>query len=420
MMLTAKVKKVISMLLATVICFSVLVGCNGQEQNNSSSSSSGKQTSGQSSETQSRDADDEPDSIESKTESGASNMNNNKTISDKAGKTNQSSFNSTTQTTPDTKTEETTGMVLKRGINMAGGLGGSGVAAYNDYLFKAKYYQIVKSKGFDHIRLPVNFVPLSGEAPNYTIDKEFLHQLDTAINLALQAELYVVLDFHGYAALVENADGNKQRFYKIWEQIAKRYKKYPDSLFFELLNEPGVGKSGVSPLTNAKLNEIQMEAIRIIRQTNPTRKLVTSVQDANGVWNIWNMKLPSVEEDPNIIVAIHNYTSLEFTHQGQNWGSAMRPDKAHFDDTIKTAIREQLEKCKDYQDRTGRPVWLGEFGMYMGIADVEDIIAYAAYFSKTAEELELGWCWWEFNQGFGLFDTKTDDWKPGIADALFR
>ena len=58
--------------------------------------------------------------------------------------------------------------------------------------------------------------------------------------------------------------------------------------------------------------------------------------------------------------------------------------------------------------------------MYMGIADVEDIIAYAAYFSKTAEELELGWCWWEFNQGFGLFDTKTDDWKPGIADALFR
>ena len=58
------------------------------------------------------------------------------------------------------------------------------------------------------------------------------------ITLCLQVLLRVV-DFHaGKGDLNKDFENAKHVFIDYWEQIAKRYKNYPNTLMFELINEP--------------------------------------------------------------------------------------------------------------------------------------------------------------------------------------
>ena len=313
------------------------------------------------------------------------------------------------------KSSETDGVKavdrLKRGINLSGPFENAEMVSRGSWILKKHYYSLLADKGFDHVRIPVNFGNHIGEAPNYFIDEEFMNAVDTAINNALETGLAAVLDFHGWnGTLASDFDGNKECFYRIWEQVSKRYQTYPEELMFELINEPN------KPITDAQLNELQLETVKRIRKLNPTRTIALATNENNGTWKLWDTQIPA--NDDNLIISIHNYDTMAFTHQGADWLGDGYKNKIALDDNIKNSVKEHIEQCRYYEERTGRKVWISEWGVYQGIADKDDISQYADYFSGICRENKISYCYWEFCSGYGVYDINAGIWKEFLLNNL--
>lgn len=300
---------------------------------------------------------------------------------------------------------------IQKGINVEGALlWDSAIEKQNHWIYSEATYSGIKEKGFDHIRIPCNFgAHMVENNPQYTINPEYLECLDRAVNSALDAGLIAVLDFHGWVGnLKKDFDGNRPIFIKLWEQIAQRYKNYPNTLMFELINEPTFDFN--------KLNELQMETVAKIRETNPTRVIALAATPYNGDYGMWNTEFP--KDDPNVMISIHSYDPMGFTHQGADWGDEPKNTVVTFDESDKSAVLSDIENCEYYAQRTGRKVWISEWGTYLRIAPKEDVTEYIKYFTETCKEKGISYCYWEYGNGFGAFNTKEGVWKDYVADYL--
>ena len=283
----------------------------------------------------------------------------------------------------------------------------------------------MREKGFDHIRLPVDFFPHMSDAPEYKIDEAFFRKIDTVINTCLSSDLKVVLDFHHFGELQTNVAGNKQKYYKMWEQLAEHYKSYPSGLVFELINEPGnasaIKDGGPDVVTPKKILEIQEQAIIIIRKTNPTRLIVHATCWNNGAAQLMETE-PLLPDDDNLIMSIHSYEPLTFTHQGADWdGDGVFYPATDFTDDMKSEIDSVFKTVKDYQAKYDRPVWVGEFGVLRSITPDGARAKYADFIVDVMKDADCGWCWWDFQYGFGLYSTVKDQWvDEALMAALMK
>ena len=82
------------------------------------------------------------------------------------------------------------------------------------------------------------------------------------------------------------------------------------------------------------------------------------------------------------------------------------------------AFRRPLQQAKEWSDRYGRPVHVGEFGCYTG-ADPASRARFYAEFHKALDEFGLGWAMWDWKAGFRYWDDKTGEPAPGMREALF-
>src|SRR5205085_6932384 len=103
---------------------------------------------------------------------------------------------------------------------------------------KAEYFAAVHQAGFDSIRIPIRWSAHAGERPPYAIDPTFAARVDWALAEAHKNQLAVVLNVHHYEGMDKDPAANKERLVGLWRQIAERYKGQPDTVVFELLNEP--------------------------------------------------------------------------------------------------------------------------------------------------------------------------------------
>jgi len=277
------------------------------------------------------------------------------------------------------------------------------------YIFQKKYYKLVKEAGFDHIRLPLGLSSLIvGSAPKYTLDGERLKYIDKAIDYALDVGLTIVLGNHHGSNYQ-----NEELFVAVWKQIAERYKNYPKELFFDLVNEPNGG-------SDEQCNRVQLAAHKAIRKTNPTRVIVLAPNQWNGPWKLWDCEVPKIKDkkgnmvfDENIIVSVHIYSPMHFTHQA-NGGNATN---VHWSDDMITAFTSDLEICADYEKRTGRTVWISEWGPTAAGHDascVESCLSkYYKHFSAACAKMDIAYAVWNFGGAGGghwdIYDFEKQD-----------
>ena len=97
---------------------------------------------------------------------------------------------------------------------------------------------LIKSAGFDHVRLSVNPEPMMEHRGGM---QEYFGYLDHAIKMILDAGLAVEVDLHpdsDFKARLKD-DEFVERFADFWRAVAKHYSSWdPDRVFFEILNEP--------------------------------------------------------------------------------------------------------------------------------------------------------------------------------------
>jgi endoglucanase len=269
---------------------------------------------------------------------------------------------------------------------------------------------MIKDAGFSTVR--INLHPFSHMDKNYQIDPKWLETLDWAVKYAQKANLMMILDLHEFNAMADDPVAKKEMFLSVWRQLAPRYKDQNSNVLFEILNEPN------RKLSAELWNTYLAEAIKIIRETNPNRTLIIGPGNWNGIESLPTLVLP--EEDKNIVVTVHFYHPMKFTHQGAPWSKENKDlSGITWTGTIeeRKEIDSKLEVAADWSKANNRPIFLGEFGAY-DKADMESRAKYTAYVARTAERLNFSWAYWQFDSDFIVYNIDKEDWVEPILKAL--
>jgi endoglucanase len=235
--------------------------------------------------------------------------------------------------------------------------------------------------------------------------------MDWAIDQALANQLLVILDFHDDLAISPDPAGKRKEFLDCWTAIAEHSKARPDTVLFEILNEPA------SKFTRASWNEYWRAALAIIRRSNPERTVIIGPANWNGVGELNNLTLPA--DDQNIIATVHYYNPFPFTHQGTPWTG--QKDKtgvtwAGTESEMK-AVETDLAKVIDWSKQNKRPIYVGEFGTYEK-ADMRSRIAWTGLVARQFEKQGWSWGFWQFADNFAVFDMRSQKWVEPIRVAL--
>lgn len=297
-------------------------------------------------------------------------------------------------------------VALKRGVNIVG---------YDPIWtepakarFQLRHMQAIRDGGFDHVRL--NLHAFAHMDASYRLSPQWLKQLDELVDAGLKAGLQVILDEHNFNECAKEISACREQLKAFWRQLAPRYKGAPDAVIFEILNEP-------NGAADAVWNDMLAENLAIIRESNPSRRVIVGPKSWNSMDQLDSLRLP--EADRQLIVTFHYYTPMEFTHQGASWtpqfkdlsgvtwGSAADQER----------LQKDFDKVKSWAERTKRPILMGEFGA-LESAGMAQRVAWTAAVARAAEARGFGWSYWQFDSDFVLWDMKTDGWVKPILAAL--
>lgn len=301
---------------------------------------------------------------------------------------------------------------LGRGLNLGNALEAPSYEGEWGLRLQDEYFALIAEAGFTSVRVPIRWSAHALKEKPYTIDADFFERIDWVVQQAGENGLLVILNMHHYEEMMVEPELAKPRFLALWQQIAERYQHQPESVLFELLNEP----NGV--LNAETWNEILPEAIALIRQSNPTRAIIVGPANWNNVYGLTTLKLPA--DDRHLIATFHYYDPFQFTHQGAEWvtGADAWLGTTWSGTTAQQAdIVNAFEQAAAWAKRTHRPLFLGEFGAYSR-ADIESRAAWTTFVAREAEKQGFSWAYWEFGAGFGVYDRSRGEWNTPLLQAL--
>ena len=195
---------------------------------------------------------------------------------------------------------------------------------YNTFITEQDFKNI-KGWGLDHIRLPIDYNLIEDE--DGTPKQSGFDRIATAAQWCKNNHLNLILDLHKTAGFSFDA-GEKEsgffdspayqeRFYKLWEELTRRYAGYRDRVAFELLNEV------VEETDCEKWNQIAAQCIQRIRAISKDVYILIGGYRNNSVAAVPDLLQPT---DAYMVYNFHCYEPLIFTHQGAGWVDGMPAD----------------------------------------------------------------------------------------------
>ena len=279
--------------------------------------------------------------------------------------------------------------------------------------FEDDYAAIIRKAGFQHVRLPVKWSAHAGRTAPFTIESALIDRVKHIVSVCLKNDLRVVLNLHHYDEIHDDPPAQEERFVALWAQISEHFADQPATITFELLNEPH-GK-----FTTASWNAMFPKALKHVRERNPHRPVIIGP----AVWNSFSElpKLSLPDDDRMIIATFHYYLPFEFTHQAADFlGKDMPPGGRAFPKDPKEPhmMAEHFQKVADWSKKSGRPIYLGEFGSFHKAA-MDDRIRWTREVVGLARKHGFSTAYWEFCSGFGAFDPEAKEWRAPLKDAIF-
>jgi len=300
---------------------------------------------------------------------------------------------------------------------------------------------LIKSAGFDHVRLSVNPQPMMDAASRSGGTAEYFGYLDSAVKMTLDAGLAVELDTHpesDFKARLAKEDEFVERFADFWRMVAQHYSSYdPERVFFEILNEPEMRDP-------YRWYGVEAKLAAAIREGAPRHTILA----AGAKWDDDDdMVFLEPLRDPNVIYVFHFYEPHVFTHQGATWGAfywhwlkglhypsspenaaqvaATVPDAVHRLDVIRygldhwdaSRVEAEINQAADWGQRNGVPLVCNEFGVYRH-ADPEDRVAWIKDVRTALERHGIGWAMWDYSGSFGVVTKK--DGKAALDEGTVK
>ncbi len=287
-----------------------------------------------------------------------------------------------------------------------------------DHFITEQDFEKIASWGLDHVRLPIDYNILENEDGSYKEDG--FARIERALDLAEKHGLNTVIDLHKTAGFSfdfgEQESGffesekYQERFYRLWEELAKCFGSRSDRAAFELLNE--VTDQSVITVWN----RIIRKCIRRIRVYAPDTLIL--------VGSYWNNSPEAVKDlekpyDGKVIYNFHCYAPLEFTHQGATWAKEIDQNARYrFEDLeitpemFEKLFLPALEKAKEY----GTDVYCGEYGVIDKVTP-EDALKWYRVINSVFEKYGIARAAWSYREmSFGLSDSRMD----GVREELIK
>jgi endoglucanase len=275
--------------------------------------------------------------------------------------------------------------------------------------FQPRLFKVIREGGFGAVRM--NLMAWEHMDKQNRLDPVWLATLDRMVKGALDAGLYVIIDDHDYTPCDKDAAACEVKLTAFWRQIGAHYRDAPPSVLFEILNEPH------QALTDEAWNRLLPVELAEIRKTNPDRNVVVGPASWNSPDHLDQLELP--EADRHLIVTVHYYTPMEFTHQGAKWvPQYTRLSGVHWGSPADLELlNANFDRVQAWAKAHQRPILLGEFGAY-DKADMDSRVRYTSAVARAAEARGWPWCYWQFDSDFIAYDIKADGWVAPIHDAL--
>ena len=280
-------------------------------------------------------------------------------------------------------------------------------------------FRVIAGWGLDHVRIPVDYNVMEEEDGSWKADG--FHRIERSLEWAQKNALKVVLDLHKTAGFSFDAGEKEegffasetcqQRFYRLWEEMAKHFTD-AQNVAFELLNE----------VTDASFidawNRIAAECIRRIRETAPDSLILVGSYHNNAAGAVKDLEAPA---DSRVIYNFHCYDPLPFTHQGAYWVPWLNPEtRVSFEeagvsqDFFEKAFASAIETAAKHQTS----LYCGEYGV-IDRATPEDTIRWYQAIHNTFEKHEIARSAWSYRQmDFGLSDTRLDGVRSRLIPLL--
>jgi endoglucanase len=296
---------------------------------------------------------------------------------------------------------------MQRGINIHAH--GPSSKDFSQERFKPGYFKMIHDAGFSTVRVTLS--GFDGMDAMGRLRPGWLRETDWIIDNALAAGLTVILDEHDYELCGKDAVQCRTKLIPLWEQLAARYRDAPNSVLFEILNEPN------SAMTREGWNALAHDALAVIRKTNPERNIVIGPSFWNSIGELKTLELP--ENDRHIIVTVHYYTPMEFTHQGAKWvESTYHLSGVKWgSDAEKQKLLDDFTGVEEWSKAQQRPIFLGEFGAY-DKGEMQYRTLYTETVARTAEKMHWAWAYWQFDGDFIAYDVEHEKWVEPIRKAL--
>ncbi|MEU4240888.1 cellulase family glycosylhydrolase [Actinoplanes sp. NPDC026619] len=302
----------------------------------------------------------------------------------------------------------------------------------------------VKASGFKTIRIPVSYLGNIGAGPNYTVSSAWLTRIAEVVNYAYNQGLYVMINMHGdgYKSVTgswlicDSSDQTtiKDKYQKVWQQVATKFSSYNDHLIFESMNEEFDGQYGTPTSAcysniNA-YNQIFVDTVRKTGGTNASRWLLvpgwnTNIEYTAGSYGFVlptdtnrSSSIPSAEQ--RLMISVHYYDPWDFAGQEDGtitqWGAAATNAAKKSTWGQEDYMDTMLKKMYDAFVTKGYPVFVGEYGSIDKTTYDSANNTYRANYAKalvaTAKKYGAATAYWDngYNgqHGFGLFDRTTN------------
>lgn len=315
----------------------------------------------------------------------------------------------TTEPTTEAPGNTMTGEELMKELKIGWNLGNTfdapgGETDWGNPFTTPELLQYVKELGFNTIRIPITWHTHVGPAPEYIIDESWMNRVDTVVNQALDAGLYVIINSHHdnevYMPNAENEENAKTYLTAIWAQVAEHFKDADYRLIFQTMNEPRVAGSYYEWWVDTKseecmaavevVNQLNQAAVDTIRATggnNADRFIIVSPYAANSnAARLSSFRLP---EDPagKLIVSIHAYTPYDLCLNTD-------PTKNTFSPAGAGEIKSIMAGLNRMYIQKGIPVIIDEMGI-VNKDNPEAKYEWAKTYISLAKEYGMPCVWWD-------------------------
>ena len=295
-----------------------------------------------------------------------------------------------------------------RCINLGGSLEAANEGDWG-YTVREEDMARIREAGFDTVRLPVKWSAHAGGASPYEIDPAFMARVKEIAGWAGEAGLQIIIDVHHYDELMDNPDGHRTRLGAIWRQIADEFEGAPDTVIFELINEPR------DRMTVRKTDAINRELLAIVREKHPGRWVIVG---SAGWGNLDALLKSRPPEDERMILTFHTYDPYDFTHQGASFAKNPPPTGTRWGtrDDYK-AMADGANQAARFAADEGHPILLGEFGVYVDVP-LDQRAKWTRAMREAAEDRGIGWCYWDYATTFGIYNQDREVWIRSMLSAL--